>query len=244
MAVKNKRRSSAVKHPPRATPAGNTSKRRAVEYIFESEGLPGWLGWGTMGAESTYGATSEGHFFGLIMPSYSGVAPTGNWAQDAKISAHLYKQLVAQYGSVAAAVPHYSGNSYSVRRPEELGKPKSAGKAQGSEAVPVSWLGDALGQIFGSPSEFGGEHSYEPGGPGTGPLGHEVGEAAIGNPLAGFEQAAAAVVAFLSMLTDVNFWIRVGEAIGALILIYMGLHALTGAGPTPRDAVAVAAAAK
>jgi hypothetical protein len=57
-------------------------------------------------------------------------------------------------------------------------------------------------------------------------------------------QAATASTAFLSMLTDVKFWIRVGEAVAALILIYMGLHALTGQGPTPSSVVQVAAATK
>lgn len=217
MAVRSKTRSSAAKHP-----AVKTTKRQAVEAIFEEEGLPGWLGWGTMGAESTWGSTASGHFFGLIEPSYSGVAPNNNWAHDAKIAAHLYKQLVAENGSVAAAVPHYSGNSYTVGHVEELGKPKSAGSSQGAESVNADFLG-GLGEVFGLGGPIG-QAGAGAGESGSQTLEHGAEHAeAIGAPIS---QGWAAITAFLSMITDINFWIRVGEGIGAFILIYIALKEL------------------
>lgn len=241
----------AVTKKKTTTSAGKSrvTKQRAVESIFEADGLPGWLGWGTMGAESTYGTDGNYAFGGIDLPN----SGNGNWVIEAKESAKAYKRLVQQYGSVPAAVPHYSGNSYTVGHIEELSK---GGGSQGAETgvarfttnnkgetqlaglfgIPFLGEGDlgipGFGELFGE----GHEKGKLPGESQLGPT-EQLGEAAQA-PLAGFEQAAAAVTAFLSMLTNVQFWIRVGEAIGAMILIYMGLHSLTGAGPTPSSVAA------
>lgn len=243
MAVQTKRN--------RRTSSGGTpakvSKRQAVEAIFEAEGLPGWLGWGTMGAESTWGSTSSGHYFGLIEPSYSGQVPNGSWIHDAQISAHLYKQLVNQYGSVAAAVPHYSGNSYTVSHVESLGKPKSAGSAQGAELVdlkiplPEGPVAEEILKGLGGALGFGGSGPAEELGKKAAPTLGPIAESILPAPIV---QAGAATVAIITMLTDIHFWIRAGGAIAGLILVYMGLHSLTGQGPTPSSVVQAAAATK
>lgn len=86
------------------------SERQLVEGTFRRYGLPGWLGWGTYGAESSYGKNGEFLFGGIDLPSGN----TRNLRLAARESARAYSRLIGQYGSVAAAVPHYSGGSYTV----------------------------------------------------------------------------------------------------------------------------------
>lgn len=195
------------------------TKRESVEWIFENRGLPGWLGWGTMGAESTYGATSSGHFFGLIEPSYNGVAPNNNWEHDAEISADLYKSLVHQYGSIAAAVPHYSGNSYTVSHVEALGKVpgrklEGANKGVGSYAKQLVKEGKA--KNLKEAEKMTEENSTA-----DGSLGAVTG-VHVPNPLS----PLSAVVGFLGRLFEPSFWLRVGKGILGLILLIFGAATL------------------
>lgn len=233
-------------------PTGTASKRQTVETIFEGYGLPGWLGWGTMGAESTYGTNGNYAFGGIMLPN----SGNGNWIIEARESAKAYKGLVDQYGSVAAAVPHYSGNSYDISHVKQLA---AGGTSQGREKVSASQFETVgwnplqlspLWRLFHGEAplpEFPGQEFLpDPLDPSGGKLGDVPGNlfSLPGEVL----QASTAVTAFLSMLTDVQFWIRTGEAIAALILIYMGLHALTGQGPSPsnvaKEGAAIAAVVK
>jgi hypothetical protein len=239
MAVRSKTRSSAVRHPPRG--GGVATKKQTVEAIFESYGLPGWLGWGTMGAESTYG-TNGSYAFGGIDLANSG---TGNWPIEAREAAAAYKGLVAQYGSVPAAVPHYSGNSYDVGHVRELslGGGSSAREKTtpqqleaSAHAVNVDWSPlklSPLYRLFNGETplpQFPGQEDLPFGGGTESPAtGGSLGELNPGGLLEVPEQlvqAGTAVTAFLSMLTSIQFWIRVGEAIGAFILIYIALKEL------------------
>lgn len=239
MAVRSKTRSSAVKHPPKG--GGVATKKQVVEAIFESYGLPGWLGWGTMGAESTYG-TNGSFAFGGIDLANSG---TGNWPIEARESAKAYKGLVDQYGSIPAAVGHYSGNSYEVGHVRELsvgggsgGKEKvtPATLESSAAAVNVAWSPlklSPLYRLFNGETplpQFPGQENLPFGGGTESPItGGSLGELNPGGLLEFPEsvlQAGSAVTAFLTMLTDIKFWIRVGEAIGAFILIYIALREL------------------
>lgn len=243
----------ATRQKTRTTSAGKsrTTKRKAVETIFESYGLPGWLGWGTMGAESTYGTNGSYAFGGIDLPNSGG----NSWVIEAQESAKAYAGLKKQYGSLPVAVEHYSGNSYQIGHVEELAR---GGASQGRETGTVQTATDPKTGQTVYVGFFG--HLLESI-PGVGPtfkFGHQAGEAlgveplkpveeSLSDPLGGLqsiEQAGSAVTAFLSMLTDVKFWIRVGEAIGAFILIYMGLRTLTGIGPSPTSVASTAAATK
>jgi hypothetical protein len=191
-----------------------------VEGIFHAYGLPGWLGWGTYGAESSYGATTSGHFFGLIESSYSGQRPNGELVHDTEISARLYKQLVGQYGSVAAAVPHYSGNSYTASHVESLGKVGGKGKVLGGpETVNAAvhlgplqvWPPPLLESI--NPFEW---------------LKPNLGETPPGKEVQRVGGGIGSLEGLIEILTNTQTWLRVGEVLGGAVLIYLALKALTG----------------
>lgn len=195
--------------------AGHTD-RELVESIFAAYGLPGWLGWGTYGAESSYGATTSGHFFGLIEPSYSGQRPNNELVHDAEISARLYKQLVQQYGSVAAAVPHYSGNSYTVEHVSSLGKGAAGGSGKPLDVA--LHLGPL--QVWPPPLL----ESIEPWkwikpNPGETPPGKEV------ERLGGTISSIGGLIEFL---TSGETWLRLAEVLAGAILIIIGLKGLSG----------------
>jgi hypothetical protein len=230
----------------RTSKTTSVGKRQTVEAIFESYGLPGWLGWGTMGAESTYGTNGSYAFGGIALPN----SGTGDWIIEARESAKAYAGLVKTYGSVKAAVPHYSGNSYEIDHVESLAKggaPQAKESVSTAQVQMVGWDPrdmSPLWRLFHGEAplpKFPGQDALPFGGGAGGKLGDIPGDV-VGAP-GELLQAATATTAFLSMLTDVKFWIRTGEAIAALILIYMGLHALTGQGPSASNLGSAAAAA-
>lgn len=193
----------------------SASERQLVESIFRSYGLPGWLGWGTYGAESSYGQNGEFKFGGIDLPHGN----TPNLALAARESAAAYAGLVKQYGSVAAAVPHYSGNSYTIGHVEQLAR----GGGQGSPTVvPVSFLGNLSKHL---PELFGGQGPLA--------LGETLGEGVgkgegLTNPLEPGLKALGGVSEFFSALLNVQTWIRVGEVLAGAVLVYLGLKGLTG----------------
>lgn len=107
-----------------------TSGKKALTVaIFEAYGLPGWLGWGTAGAESTWGTNGSYAFGGIDLPNSGGKS----YALEARESAKAYAGLIKQYGSIAAAVTHYSGNSYTIDHVRELAR---GGASEAGEPVP------------------------------------------------------------------------------------------------------------
>jgi hypothetical protein len=207
-ATRNRRRAGTPAKS--AAGAASKSKRQVVEAIFRHYGLPGWLGWGTMGAESTYGSNGSFAFGGIDLPN----SGNGEWKIEARESAIAYKRLVEQYGSVAAAVPHYSGNSYTVAHVKSLAR---GGSQQGAEAVDVSFW-QHLPEFFTNPGGALGQS-----------LGEGLGEGkGVPNPLAPAESAIGAVGGLVSFLTDINTWLRLGEVLAGALLIYLALKNLTG----------------
>lgn len=186
------------------------TKRENIEWIFENHGLPGWLGWGTYGAESTYGkaANDGGHGFGLIGGEYSGVTPNNNYVHNAEISATLYQQLVKQYGSVSAAVPHYSGNSYTISHPEALGK--VGGKKLTFKGTPAE---------IKKHEELIGIENGEGKGEGENLKG---GLSAVVPGLNKVTDPLSTITGFIAKLFDPTVWLRIGKAIAGFLLLAFG----------------------
>lgn len=241
MAVKHKKqhRHTRPKRAKKLTPKALTAAA-AVEY-----GVPFWLLWGIAGAESTWGRGGT-NLFGLLDAAEG--ANISDWRSSSRQAAKTLAGLKRQYGTWSAAVEHYSGNSYTISHPKELAGQEGVTPAN-SNAVAgrqLTGLGeDLLPGTAGKVAEnllnplhlqpFGGDGN-KPGhldGPQLNPFVDPSEKS--GSGLFAFPeeliQAGSAITAFLSMLTDINFWIRVGLAVGAFILIYMGLHSLTGQGP-------------
>lgn len=241
----------------RVAPTAATTKKALVEGVFKAYGLPGWLGWGTIGKESSYGTNNPGndHYFGLIEPSYSGLTPNASLAHDAVISARLYKSLIKEHGGLAGAVSAYTGGEYGVSEIQSLAR---GGSTQGKEKVAPSEITEAsktagaqvpvasfLGGIPGAgPGLELGEKLLEGG---AGKIGGDIASSILPQPVVDFFSVA---IRATELLVSLQFWIRVGEVIGGIILIHMGLKELTGQGLVPSgtggrltDAAAAGAAA-
>ncbi len=188
------------------SPTGKSSKqifaeneKAEIEKIFHERGLPGWLGWGTYGAESSYGKVGLGRTggfgFGLIEPSYEGKAPkAGDVYYNAEIAADLYKHLLAEGLDLPQAISKYSGGSYGEQHVFQLGGEKA--------------------------SSFRAEHE---GKDTEGTLGEPgLPEPSIGNPL-------DTIGSLISLLTSGETWLRLGEIVAGGILLLLGLKSLTGA---------------
>ncbi len=174
-------------------------EKEEVEQAFHRAGLPGWLGWGTYGAESSYGKVGLGRTggfgFGLIEPSYNGKSPReGDLVYNAELAAQVYKNLLGSGKDLPEAISAYSGGEYGESHIFQLG-----------------------GE---NPSSFRTEHE---GKDTEGTLGEPgLPEPSIGNPL-------NTVGDLISLLTSGQTWIRLGEILAGAALIILGLVGLTGA---------------
>lgn len=233
-------------------------------------GIPFWALWGIAGAESTWGRGGS-NLFGLT-DAAEGVN-VSNWKDASEQSAKTLAGLKKQYGNLSQAIAHYSGYSYNASHPKELAAsagvtPTNENKVikrelshvkvttTGGQTENVNLLNPEedleglteLGQkILPLPSEIG---------PGTGTEGHprtglkegeevekKVGEAASSIIPSGITNAFGDFDAVAKLIVSPQFWIRVAEAIGGMILLYMALKALTGASVPGEGAARTAAKA-
>lgn len=169
-----------------------------VEAIFIKEGVPGWVGWGTYGAESSYGkAANSGHGFGLIEPNYgSAGTPNSNPRHNAEVSAKLYKELITNAGGIAPAVSKYSGNSYTIEHVRILG---GANRTAGG-------VGENLINEGPIPENVENDVVHAP---------KKIGEAISHSPLGD-------IVGFIGRLFEPSFWLRVGKGIAGFLLLAFG----------------------
>jgi hypothetical protein len=245
VAVRHKRRHSTRPRSRHISGKAYTAAA-AAEY-----GVPFWLLWGIAGAESTWGRGGT-NLFGLLAAA-EGVN-TGSWPAASKQAAKTLRGLHDQYGSWSLAVSHYSGNSYTIGHPKELAKQEGVTPSNSTAVQKRIFADIELPLLPDVP--FPGPDVHIPSIPG---MPHVPGIPTVPEDIPGTKgfgdlfsfpgellQASTAVTALFSMLTDVNFWIRAGTAIGSLILIYLGLHSLTGQGPSVSEGrqLATAVAAK
>jgi hypothetical protein len=248
VAVKTKRTRRATKR---------LTEREALEAAASANGIPLWVLVGVKLAETGDTANAPNPFeLEPATASSLGVKNVGNFAEAANGAAKLLAQYHHTYGSWNSAFEAYNGGpgavgkgyaygeSHILSKLHEFGLDKMAASA-GPHAQTVG-LGEDLfgGKAGGIFENFVNPFHFQPfnGGKAEG-LENPITGAHSLNPLEPVMQAGAAVTDLVSMLTDIHFWIRVGEAIAALILIYMGLHSLTGQGPSPSSVAQTATAA-
>jgi hypothetical protein len=238
------------------------SQRQIIAAAAAKWHVPFWILYGVKVAEtgstgSGIGATSSAGAQGpfQFIPSTAAAyhVDVNSFTSSADGAAHYLHDLKRENGSWEAALQHYSGGGYGLQHVGE--KAAEGGVAKGTSAA--SQLGGAVNvglfeELFGkggagklgenlvNPFHF---QPFAPGGPkAEGPENPLSGSHGLLAPLEPLQQAGSAIVKIIQMLTDINFWIRVGEGVGGLILIYMGLHALTGSGPGVADTAKSAAA--
>lgn len=236
MAVKHKK---AVKNKVKLQ---SLTPKQQTALSAKKFGVPFWALWGIAGAESTWGEGGS-NLFGLL-DAAEGVN-VSNWKEASEQAAKTLAGLKKQYGSLSQAISHYSGYSYNASHPKalaaesgvtaanenrvvkrELSHVKTTITTAGGEVIPVN-LWETLGELA-----HGGLLEQGPKGKVLGPGG------ALDE---GVEQATPSIIpeaitgafkdfdAVAKLLVSPQFWIRVAEAIGGMILLYVALKALTGA---------------
>lgn len=236
MAVQTKKTRRATRQTPKQTIAA-AAKRN---------GVPVWALMGVKLMETGSGAGANPFQFEPSTAAGMGVKDVNNLSESADGAARLLRQYHDKYGTWDAAFEAYNGG------PGAVGQGFAYNESDvKSKLHEFGYSGKKLVDLetpFGPDIPFPGpDVPFTPFGglPGAGG-GLLDGGGSIGGLLDLPDealQAASSVTALVGMITSIDFWIRVGEAIAALILIYMGLHALTGQGPSPTSVAQTATAA-
>lgn len=242
----------ATRHKSRR-PATEPTPRQLTAIAARKWHVPFWILWGVKVIET--GATGTG--IGAVNSSSGAAGPfqfipetaaaygvnVNSFSSSAEGAAHYLHDLHKQYGSWEAALNHYSGGTpaeggYGVATVRS--KARSTGiTPRNSAAQATALTGSAQNVALGIPEGPAAEKVLEelgiipkgssglPTGPGLeGLKGPSLGSL-LSFPdeiLEGFQQFTKVA----KLITDPKFWIRVGEAIGGVILLYMALKALTG----------------
>jgi hypothetical protein len=222
--------------------------------------VPLWVLYGVWGIESTFGedpaaqhpnsAEAEGDFQFIPGTAAAYGVNVNSFASSANGAAHYLHDLKKERGSWAAAIEGYGGGYTAADvkamakkrgvtpRNSEKRRERALVKAAAANGAPISPKATTLPvgifeKIF--PGKLGEAIEPPP---------HPFSEGSAEIPNAGGSlldfpgellQSATAVTAIITTLLDIHFWIRVGMALGAFILLYMGLQALTGQGPSAGD---------
>jgi hypothetical protein len=190
-----------------------TKQAAAINAAAQKYGIPAAILWGVYGLETDWGGNVTTSSAGAVGPFQfiPGTARTYNYPltnsptdaqfqQQADSAAHYLSDLFHQTRSWDTALHDYSGGGYGLAQVKTKGMPK---------------LLAAPGQV-----NLHGGTDAQSGGVGGG-LGGLTGVGGVGDAI-----STASTIA--NTLGSIQFWIRLGEAIAGMILIALGLKAVTG----------------
>lgn len=194
-------------------------------------GVPAAILVGMYGVETAYGTNVTNSSAGAVGPFQFTGADKGTGVlypmTNTPTLAQFQQQADAAAAYLAALYKQTGGNSWTSALaaynagPGNIGA--GAGYAQnavaaGNSSTGQSWLkaiGFAVLNGAGAPPDVKGA-STNPG-------------QIVSNVVSGVSSAVTSTGDFLNLITSLSFWLRVGEAIAGMILLAMGLRALTGA---------------
>lgn len=222
--------------------------KQSVAVAASQEGVPFWVLWGVkvaetgsgwgLGEESSTGAKGPFQFEPETAAAYG--VNVDNFMSSARGAAKYLKQLKHEHGTWNSALEYYSGHGYGESHVLEKAAETGVTKRTTTRRV----LADVK-TPFGTIPAPGPELDF------TNPLGPlnpinptELGIPDVQNPfgIGGgsggsiFSLPSEVVEAFQQftklskLVSSPQFWVRAGEAIGGIILLYMALKALTGTG--------------
>lgn len=238
--MRHKKKVAARKKAKKKLTPEQITAKSAIKY-----GVPFWILWGIAGAESTWGQGGS-NLFGLMAAAEG--ADVSNWKSASEQAAKTLAGLKRRYGSWSKAIEHYSGDSYDISHPAQLAAeqgvtPKNERKVLkrvlSGATTPVD-LTEGLSELGGAGKWLwenfgeGGLLEHGPKGKVLGPPGaldenaEKAGGAAVNLIPTPITEAFKDFDAVAKLLVSPQFWVRVGEAIGGIILLYLALKALTG----------------
>lgn len=194
------------------------TQAQAIEQAAKTYGVPDWILMGVYGVETSFGSNSSTSGAGAVGP-FQFTAPnkgtgviypmTNNpnatqFAQQANAAAAYLASLYKSHGNNwDAALRAYSGGGYGLAQVQ--------GQLHNLGSTWLFALQDAGGSVHG-----------------TNPISTTVASAAnaVGD-------TASAVGRIADLVTSSSFWIRFGEAIAGILLLLLGLRALTGGEGNP-----------
>lgn len=234
------------KSPPQGT--RHLTPKQMTALAARKYHVPFWLLWGVkvvesgpsgtgIGAVSSAGAQGPFQFLPSTASEYG--VNVNSFQSSAYGAAHYLSDLKKSTGSWSSALEHYSGGGYGVSHVEEGARSSGVSKKVTSKRVladiktplgtipfpgPELDFTNPLGPLSPvDPRELGLPGEVQKGGAGKGI------ESLIQWPKELLD-AANATTALLTLLTKPEFWIRVAEGVGGIILLYMALKSLTGTG--------------
>lgn len=225
-----------------AKPAHQGATAPAGQILVEAakrNGVPLWVLVGVKLIETGTGsgvgevssAGAQGPFqFEPSTAKSMGVRDPNNFGEAANGAAALLAANRRQFGSWNAALEAYNGGpgavgqGYAYTEADVKAKLRENGLSQlAGGAVPVTFLGNLqnhLSQLFGGQAAQAlGETLGEGIGKGEG----------LTNPLEPGLKAVGTIGDLISLLTNGETWIRLGEILAGALLLYLGLKGLTGA---------------
>ncbi|HVA88892.1 MAG TPA: transglycosylase SLT domain-containing protein [Chloroflexota bacterium] len=208
--------------------------------------VPFWILWGVkvsetgatgtgIGAVSSTGAQGPFQFEPGTAQEYG--VNVGSVKSSAEGAARLLRSLKKSTGSWEGALQGYSGGGYGVAHVKEKaaeggGVTPSNSAAKQRDVVSIGPQ-NLLEPIPGLTPGIEALQEAVPGVPSpeslAGGAAKGVAEALLPKEVV---EAAQSVGAGFKLLTDVHTWIRLGEGIGGVILLYIALKSLTGTGAT------------
>lgn len=203
------------------TPGSLAQQAQAIKEAAASAGIPVWVLLGVYGAESSYGTayqhggTTYG-YFGLTSPGLWN--PSMSFGQDAQTAANLLAKLFKQHGSWDAALQAYSGGGYGESHvmSEATNAPSALKQAIGNLATGTG--------IFTIPVQ-----------------GAQAVAGAASSAVGAVGSAVSATESIAQLITSGSFWLRILEGIAAVVLLVLGLRALSGGDGNPVTLVTGAA---
>lgn len=163
--------------------------------------VPEWLLWGVYGIESDFGQNTNVSSAGAV-GSFQFLPSTARGYGYPLVS----QPNATQFAQQADGAAHYLHDLYAQYGDWDTALKHYSGGGYGLSEVKAK-------------SNSGGAAA---------PSGGSLYDSTVGKVVNPIKDAGEAVGKFYALVTDVKTWIRVGEAIAGLVLVYLGLKTLTG----------------
>lgn len=186
-----------------------SSEQAIVNAAAHAHGISPATLWGVFGTESSFG-TNEG-------PSSAG----------AEGPFQFLPSTASHYGFNPATAPFSVQANAAAKYLHDLGA-NSDPSSQSTQAALNSYSGGGGQTYINSVLHFGSAGAAE----NTYNSSQGLTTTSLAGPFSSIGDALKAIAGFFAMVSSKAYWLRMGEILIGVVLVYMGLHALTGQGPS------------